>query len=87
VNEQVQKAVRHPIWTVGTIISVVLLFAGGLSTANELENQVNNNTNLIEHNDEKSEIFDEHLSKTLSDIQQGQKETQQLLNQLILQGG
>ncbi len=78
MNEAVTKTIKHPIWTIGTVISVILLFASGLSTANKLENQVNANT----ANDEKIEAIQ---SQDRKNVQRSLDNITTLLNQLITQ--
>ena len=78
MNDAVQKITHHPVWSIGAVVSVILLFAGGLSTANDLENQVNSNSadntriQEIHINDRR------HTKESLARIET-------LLNQLISQ--
>ena len=78
MNDAVQKTIKHPIWSIGAVVSVILLFAGGLSTANDLENEVKLGASESKRIEQIHIRDRQHTKESLARIET-------LLNQLISQ--
>ena len=75
---------QHPAITGTIILSVIGLAAGGFSSVNSLENQVQANEGEIKHQKELRQAENSRIKSDLKDLKEDSKEIKQLINQLIL---
>ena len=76
---------HHPAVQWSLILGLVGLFFGGLSTGNELENQVNHNSTQIAHEKELRLTEEIHINRKLEVLTDDTKEIKTLLQNYIIQ--
>ena len=80
MNESAREKFLHPAINIGVIIAIIGLFASGFTTGNKLENQINKNTNDIEHEEELRKQDNRYIKEELAEIKQ-------LLGRLLITRG